>query len=150
MKTLAPLLALALFCTAPAFADWDPALEAREQAKREAEIAKDRERQLEADRMKGEAQAKMDAATVQAKRDHVGAAAKGKSDAEVNALYDAKVKTDTAAGLEAHKRATAAMSSGEGAAALKQVTGKSMADLENMSDAELEAMAEEMQRKYGQ
>jgi len=36
-----------------------------------------------------------------------------------------------------------------GAAAMKQVTGKSMQELQTMSDEELEAFAKEMEAKYG-
>ena len=35
-------------------------------------------------------------------------------------------------------------------ASLKQMTGKSMEELQNMSDEEAEAFAREMEKKYGQ
>jgi len=41
------------------------------------------------------------------------------------------------------------MSQGQGDAALKGVTGKSMKDLEKMSDAELEALSKDLEKKYG-
>lgn len=53
-----------------------------------------------------------------------------------------------AASLGAAK-AREALSSGQGAAAVKQVLGKSMEELENMTDEEAEAFGREMEKKYG-
>jgi hypothetical protein len=41
------------------------------------------------------------------------------------------------------------MSQPQNDAALKSVTGKSMKDLEKMSDAELEALSKDLEKKYG-
>ena len=150
MKILAPLFVVLMLGHEAVFADWDPALEAREQAKRDLEARKDAEQERQAQQMKRDAQAKVDVGVMQSKRDTLGAVAKGKSDAEVNALYEARIKQDTAAAAAAHSKARAALGSGDGAAAVKQVTGKSMADMESMSDAELEALGREMEQKYGQ
>jgi len=35
-------------------------------------------------------------------------------------------------------------------AAMQNMTGKSLEDLENMSDADMDKMAEELEKKYGQ
>jgi hypothetical protein len=84
------------------------------------------------------------------KRETLGAAAKGKSDAEVNHLYDDKIKADTESAKQFAQSARKALTSGQGAAAVKKVTGKSLQELENMSDAEADALAREMEKKYGQ
>ena len=70
-------------------------------------------------------------------------------DAEVNRLYDAHVAQKTAEANAAFAEGQKALSSGTGAAAMKQVTGKSMQELQSMSDEELEAFAKEMEAKYG-
>lgn len=150
MKAFVPLVLLAaLTASAPVLADYDRELEAEERAKLEAEQRAEAARQAENARIKKEAQDKADSAMMAEKRKYVGAAAKGKSDAEVNALYDAKIKKTQAEGFAAAARTQESLSSGQNAAALKQVTGKSMAEIQNMSDEELEAMAAEMEKKYG-
>ena len=78
-----------------------------------------------------------------------GAAANGKSDAEVVKLYDAKIAEDMAAANLGAAKAREALSSGQGAAAVKQVTGKTMEELENMTEEEAEALGREMEKKYG-
>jgi hypothetical protein len=82
------------------------------------------------------------------KRKTLGAAAQGKSDAEVSKLYDAKIKKDTDAAYKGADEAKSALSSGQGAAAMKSTTGKSMKEIQNMSEAELEAWSKEMEKKY--
>ena len=84
-----------------------------------------------------------------AKRKTLGAAAQGKSDAEVDKLYAAKIKSDTDAAYRVADEGKRALSSGQGAAAVKQVTGKSMKEIQNMSDAELDALAKDLEKKYG-
>jgi hypothetical protein len=140
---------LALLLGAPAFADWDPAEEARYEAERKAAQQAEQEKQREIQKMQDDAQAKYDAEVMQEKRKTLGAAANGKSDAEVIRLYDAKVAEDMAAANLAAARAREALSSGQGAAAVKQVTGKTMEELENMTDEEAEALGREMEQKYG-
>ena len=151
MKRLLIPLALALCAAtaAPAFADWDPELEAREQAERDARAREDAARQREADRIRQQAEAKANAGIMAEKRKYVGAAANGKSDAEVNRLYDEKTARTTAEAYRAAGEARQALSTGQGAAAVKDVTGHSMKDIENMSDAELEALSRDMEKKYG-
>jgi hemolysin activation/secretion protein len=123
---------LALLGSAPASADYDAAEEAREKAQRDASQRAEQQKQQEMQRQKREAEAKYNAAvsaeTMKSRRKTLGAAADGKTDAEVNRLYDAKLKKDDEA--------------------IKSVTGKSMKDMEKMSDAELEALARELQKKY--
>lgn len=140
---------LALLVGTQALADWDPEAEAQYDAERAAEARVEQERQRAADKQLNEARAKANKAALDSKRETLGAAAAGKSDAEVSKLYDAKIKRDTEAGQAAAKAGREALSQGQGAAALHQVTGKSLSELENMSDAEAEALQREMERKYG-
>lgn len=133
----------------PAQADWDAQLEAEEQAKREAAAREERARKAEADAMMAAARAKAEAAIMADKRKTLGAAATGKSDAEVKRLYDAHIAQKTAEANAAFAEGQKALSSGAGAAAMKQVTGHSMQELQSMSDEELDAFAKEMEAKYG-
>jgi len=130
-------------------ADYDPALEAQEAAARAAAERADQERKAEADRVMAQARAKQDAAVMQDKRKHLGNAAAGKSDAEVNRLYDEKVKADTAAAETAARDAQAKMSDPGANAQMKAATGKSMQEIMNMSPEEQEAWAAEMEEKMG-
>jgi hypothetical protein len=139
------LLALAV---GPVWADSDPEMEREERLALEREQAAERARQAELAQMKRDAQAKYDAAVVADKRKRLGAAANGKSDAEVNRMFEAD---------QAQKRAEAetAMREGFGAgtaggAMVKQMTGHSLEDMQNMSEEELEAMAKELEAKYPQ
>ena len=148
MKTRFLLAALALLATIAVRADYDPAMEAREQAQREAAQKAEREKQRQAEKMKSDANAKYNKELMDSKRKTLGAAAQGKSDAEVDKLYDAKNKKDTATAYKEADAAKAALSSGQGAAAMKSTTGKSMKEVQNMSEAELEAWSKEMEKKY--
>ena len=144
------LSVLALFVFSPAQADWDPEQEAIEEAGRAAARREAQEKERELQQHRDAAKAEAAKMQVQAKREHLGAAADGKTDGEVNALYDAKVKSDTAEAYRAAEQARKAMQAPEGAAALKQVTGKTLEELENMTDEEAEALARELENKYGQ
>ncbi len=142
------LAALALVTATSALADYDAALEAREQAQREAAQKAEREKQRQVEKMKSDANAQYSKAQMDNKRKTLGAAAQGKSDAEVDKLYDAKIKKETATAYKEADSAKAALSSGQGAAAMKSTTGKSMQEIQNMSEAELEAWSKEMEKKY--
>ena len=142
MRLRASLAALAILASTAAWADYDPALEAQENAQRDAAQKAARENQQKMQKMKDDAAAQYNKELMASKRKTLGAAAQGKSDAEVDKLYAAKIKSDSDA-------ANRALSSGQGAAALKQSTGKSMQEIQNMSPAELEAMGKELEKKYG-
>lgn len=153
MKALVTVLLLSMAVVTPVLADYDAALEAREQAQREAEARAEAARQRENQRLKAAAQAKFDTGVMAEKRKSLGAAAKGKSDAEVSAMFDAKIARDsqnaTRTAADIQKKTQASVGSGDGAKALKDMTGKSLADMQNMSDAELEVLGADMERKYG-
>jgi len=142
MRLRAILAALAILASAAAWADYDPALEAQEKAQRDAAQKAARENQQKMQKMKDDAAAQYNKELMASKRKTLGAAAQGKSDAEVDKLYAAKIKSDSDA-------ANRALSSGQGADALKQSTGKSMKEIQNMSPAELDAMSKELEKKYG-
>lgn len=150
MKRIFILIFLSAIGAAPAWADWDPELEAREQAERAAAQRVEQEKQREMQKIRSEAEAKANKASMDSKRQTLGAAANGKSDAEVNRLYDAKIKQTTEEANRVAQEARSALSQGQGAAAVKRVTGKTLQELENMSDQEADALAREMEKKYGQ
>ncbi|AMK76176.1 MULTISPECIES: hypothetical protein [Methylomonas] len=149
MNRVILLILLTIFNT-NALADWDPELEAQEQAQREAAQRAEQAREREAQKMIDAANAKANREMMDSKRKNLGAATKGKSDAEVNRLYDAKIKQTTEDANRLAQEARSALSQGQGAAAVKQVTGKSLQELENMSDEEAEALSRELEKKYGQ
>lgn len=141
-------LSLCLFAF-QASADYDPALEAEEAAARAAAAREEQARKAEADRITAEATAKHNAMVMQDKREYLGQQAVGKSDAEVNRLYDEKVKANTAAAAAATREAQAKMSDPGANAQMKAATGKSMQEIMNMSPEEQEAWAAEMEKKMG-
>ena len=130
-------------------ADYDPALEAQEAAAQAAAERAEQERKAETDRIMAQARAKQDAAVMQDKRKHLGNVAVGKSDAEVNRMYDEKVKADTATAMSAAQDARQKMSDPATNAQMKAATGKSMQEIMNMSPEEQEAWAAEMEQKMG-
>ena len=132
-------------------ADWDEKLEAQEAAQRARAAAAERQRQAEAKAMK-------DAAMVKAARGALGREAEGRSDAEALRLYDAKMKAHQAAAVKAAAAAPqmAAQVSKLDAdtrvqrdALMKKTYGKSVTELQGMSDAELEKFAREVEKKHG-
>lgn len=129
-------------------ADWDPVLEAQEEQKRQIAAQEQAKRDAQAKAMVRRAE-------IEGKRKAMGSAAVGKSDDEIDkayADYMAKAQRDSVKamqkGMEAAKIAETNREKSD--QALKTVTGKSMSDLQNMSEDELEALAKEMERKYGQ
>lgn len=150
MKRIALVVTLFAALAAPALADYDPELERQEAARMEAE------RQAEAKKQE-EMRAQKQAAEIKAMRSTLGAEAEGKSDAEVRRLYDAKLAAAQKQGEEAAKSGAAtaaelqrreAETRPERDAAVKEMTGKSLEELENMSDEEAEALARELEKKY--
>jgi hypothetical protein len=126
MTRLALITFLAAMLAAPAWADYDPAMEAREAAQRKAEQKEAARRKAEGERMKADANMKY-------QREVVGAAGVGKSDAEVTALFNQKMGV-------INKQA---------ADAQKMYGGKSQGDMKNMTPQDAQALAQEMQKQYG-
>jgi hypothetical protein len=142
------LTVVCLVLSTAAHADWDPELEKEEEARRQAE------KQAEARN-----QAEMQAIKTAAMRKALGADANGKSDAEVRRLYTARFENPQGQ-LEAAKAKQAkarrdidsslAPNRAQIDAATQAMYGKSLDELQNMSEAEAEAMAKELEAKYGQ
>ncbi|WP_445371638.1 hypothetical protein ACH518_01720 [Methylomonas sp. HW2-6] len=124
---------IALSGSQTAWADWDPALE----AKAAAEQARQQQAQKMPDAAKAEPEVMDD------KRKALGVAAQGKTDAEVDRLYQVQIRQNQEETERLSAETRALLSSGQGAAAVKQITGKTLQELENMSDAEAEALAQE-------
>ena len=134
-----------------AHADWDAAAEAREDAKRKAAQQQEARKKAEVDKMLREA-------NVKAMRGQMGKEAVGKSDAEVEKLYRQRM-------AEYQRQGAAAAASGatmarqlqkldadtrpQRDAQMKGMTGKSISELEKMSDKDLEAFSREMEKKFG-
>lgn len=151
MKAFAALLLVSALFSTHVFADWDPELEAQEAAERTAQQKKEQAQKAEADRQVKAAQAKADSEIMASKRKSLGAAANGKSDADVNKLYNEKTAKASAEAQKAIQSAknNPMMTTQEADSAAKSVTGKNMQELENMSDEDLDALEKQMQEKYG-
>jgi phage-related minor tail protein len=113
---------------APAWADYDAALEAREAAQRKAEQQEAARKKAEVARLQADNMAKY-------QREFVGAEAKGKSDAEVKQLYDRKMAAINKQAADAQKTYSGGKYSPEA--------------MKNMSNEEAQALAREMQKTYG-
>ena len=151
MKKLTLIAIIAGVFSLNVYADWDPALEAREAAARKAGQQRAAKQKAEHDKMIKDASAK-------AYRQALGKEAVGKSDAEVERIYKQR-------GADALKQAAAFSVSGNALsgrsqkldpntrsqrdAQMKSMTGKSVTDLEKMNDKELEAFTRDMEKKYG-
>lgn len=151
MKSLAALLVL-MSLSIPVYADMSAEDKAADDAQNvaDAEAAARKKAQEEAfDRQNEALKAKLikqaeDEGTVNMRK-VLGKDAEGKSDAEVRRLYDQR-STQAVQDLTEKEAATR----GERDAAMQNMTGKSLEDLENMSDADMDKMAEELEKKYGQ
>lgn len=147
MKPLAASALLALLLSASVCADWDPELEKQEEANRIAEQQAQAQREAEAE-----------AVRVNAMRQVLGADASGHSDAEVRRLYNERYdpKRMQAQALAQQAKANRevqqaiAPNKAQVDAATRAMTGKTIEEMQNMSEAELEAMARAMEQKYGQ
>lgn len=148
MKRKIPvLMLLAALGATPAWADWDAAGEAREAAARKAEAARSAQQKAEGDRVRREAEMK-------AARGYLGPAAQGKSDAEVKRMYDEKMGVIQRAGKgDAAARTQLQGLTPEQAAqmdaTMKGATGKTLSEMNRMSDKEMDAFTRDMQKKSG-
>lgn len=149
MRMLYILISSLFFTSSMVLADYDPALEAEEASARAASQQAELKRKAEADRMTAEYKAKQEMAIMNDKRKRVGKAAEGKSDAEVSRMYDEKVAADTQEALDGVAEAQKKMSDPNANAQMKAATGKSMQEIMNMSDAEREAWAAELEKNMG-
>ena len=151
VKKLIVFTILAGLFSANVYADWDPALEAREAAGRKAEQQRAAKKATEYDKMIREG-------SVKAYRKELGKDAVGRTDAEVERIYKQRE-------ADILKQAAAFSSSGNAMASqsqkldpntrsqrdaqAKSMTGKSVTELERMNSKELEAFTRDMEKKYG-
>ena len=151
MKKLTLIAIIACVSSLNVYADWDPALEAREAAERKAGQQRAAKQKAEHDKMIKDASAK-------AYRQALGRDAVGKSDAEVERIYkqrEADVLKQAAAftskgnAMSGQSQKLDPNTRSQRDAQMKGMTGKSVTDLEKMNDKELEAFANAMEKKYG-
>ena len=83
------------------------------------------------------------------KRKTLNTTTQNKTNTKINQLYQTQTRQNQQK-TERLSAKTHTLSNSQGAAAVKQVTGKTLQELENMSDAEAEALAQELEKKYGQ
>ncbi|APV51350.1 hypothetical protein BWI17_17645 [Betaproteobacteria bacterium GR16-43] len=138
---------LAALAAPPVLADYDAAAEARDAAQRQAAAAESARKKAEADRLRSDAE-------LRAAKAYLGPAAQGKSDAEVKRLYAEKMaviqragKGDPAARAQMQGLTPEQQAQMDGA--MKGMTGKSLTDINKMSDAEMNAFSRDMEKKYG-
>lgn len=151
MKRLLLIAALSILPSCNAYADYDAALEAREAAQKKAAAEKEAREKARTDKMIYDA-------NMQGMRQQLGKDAAGKSDAEVQKLYkqrmdayqkQAPVTAANNAKLERDAKKLDADTRAERDKQMKTMTGKSVTELHNMSDKELEAYSREMEKKFG-
>lgn len=151
MKKLIVFSLFAGLLSANVYADWDPALEAREAAERKAGQQREAKKKAEYAKMIREG-------SVKAYRKELGRDAVGKSDAEVERIYkqrEADILKQAAAftskgnAMSGQSQKLDPISRSQHDAQMKGMTGKSVTDLEKMNDKELEAFANAMEKKYG-
>lgn len=137
MKKIVLLIIVACLFSLNVHADWDPVLEAREAAERKAEKQRAATQKAKHDKMLHDANQKY-------MREALGKDAVGKSDVEVERLHKQrtaeKQRKDAAASAAAQKEADPHF---------KSMTGKSIRDVEKMSDKEREAFAKALEKSYG-
>jgi hypothetical protein len=145
MKMFAALLLLISLCNSACASGTDEdlaAIKAHDKAMTESNARHNAE---DADRKRQEAafKKKQDAQTANAVRGQLGKAAEGKSDAEVVRMYEAKVKQGDKTKIDEPAIRV------KGDSQARQVTGKSMQDLQNMSDADLDKAEAALMKQYG-
>lgn len=147
MKSLAALLVL-ISLSIPVYAsgtDEDLAeIKAHEQAVKEADA---NYKAQEAQNMRETAvfKAKQNAQTTNAIRPQLGKAAEGKSDEAVIRMYEEKVARE-----DKHKPQDEAAILKNSDSLTQKTLGKSLQDMENMSDEDLNKMEEQLKKQYGQ
>jgi len=147
MRQFPVMVLLVALATPPVLADWDEAREKRDAAERKAQAAESARQKAEADRIRNDAE-------VKAARGYLGPAAQGKSDAEVKRLYAEKMAVIQRAGkgdaaAKAQLQGLTPEQQAQMDSAMKGMTGKSLTEVNSMSDAEMKAYQRDMEKKYG-
>ena len=151
MKKLTLIAIIAGVFSLNVYADWDPALEAREAAERKAGQQRAAKQKAEHDKMIKDASAR-------AYRQALGKDAVGKSDAEVERIYNnrqaqvlkqaATVEAAIKSSERQPKKTGDSTGIAQGDAAMKAMYGKSVNDIGNMSDKEREAFFKDLEKNY--
>lgn len=129
--------------------DSDPAPEDQEAAP-QADVNPSKQMQeAQAERNIAEASAKQHAALTQVKRRWLGSAATGKSDGDVERLYEQKMNIETDAAESGVDTEQKAMRDRRANEQMKAETGKSMQEIVNMSPEEQQEWAAEMEGSDG-
>lgn len=152
MKRLLISLTLCLYgLNSLAFADYDAAGEAKADAARAAAKVEQAKRESQMNSIKHDAEMK-------AQRGFLGADSVGKSDADVQRLYNARIQGFQANAMKManENQATTkklmkqeADTRGQRDEAMKAMTGKSINEISNMSEADLDKLANDLEKKYG-
>lgn len=147
MKSLAALLVL-ISLSIPVYAsgtDEDLAeIKAHEKAAKEAD-ANHKAQEEQNMRQAAAFKAKQNAQTANAIRPQLGKAADGKSDETVIRMYEEKVARE-----DKTKPQDEAAIRKDGDALTQKTLGKSLQDMENMSDEDMTKMEEQLKKQYGQ
>jgi hypothetical protein len=141
-------LCLAL-CASCVSTDSDPAPEDQEAAAQAAAERGFQQQEAEAERRMDQAGAKQNVALTQDKRRWLGSAAAGKSDGDVERLYDEMVNADTDAAESVVGNEQRAMRDRRANEQMKAATGKSIQEIVDMSPEEQQEWAAEMQGTDG-
>lgn len=154
MRAITAVMLSLILCASCVSTDSDPAPEEQEADEQEAAEQAGAERgswlqETETERRMDQAEAKQNAALTQDKRRWLGRAAVGKSDGDVERLYDQMVNADTDAAESAVGNEQRAMRDRRANEQMKAATGKSIQEIVNMSPEEQEEWAAEMQGTDG-
>ena len=151
MRAITVVLLSLLLCVScvSSDSDSDTAPEDQEAAAQAAADRGTQQLEAEAERKMDQASAKQNAALIQDKRKWLGSAAVGKSDGDVERLYDQKVNVDTDAAETAIGNEQRAMRDRRANAQMKAATGKSMQEIVNMSPEEQQEWVAEMEGNDG-
>jgi hypothetical protein len=151
MKKFILFAIVSALLSANVYADWDAAGEAREAAEQKAGQERNAREKAEHDKRIRES-------TQKQMRAYLGKDAAGKSDAEVERIYNNRqsealrqaAAVEAAVGTSNRRSKKSGDSAGmeQGDAAMKAMYGKSVNDIGSMSDREREAFFKEMEKKY--
>ena len=154
MKKLILLAIVASIFSLNVHADYDPLDDPNSPQFKKAAAAE----HARAAKKKAETDQKIRSARVEALRKDMGKDAVGKSDAEVERIYQSRMDDATrqanavnakTAGIARQSKATGASEQQQAEAMMKALTGSSSSDVANMSPKEREAFARDMEKKSG-
>jgi hypothetical protein len=153
MRAITVVLLSLLLCvscvSSDSDSDYDPAPDAQGAAAQAAADRGTQQLEAEAERKMDLAGAKQNAALIQDKRKWLGSAAVGKSDGDVERLYEQKVNVDTDAAESDIGNEQRAMRDRRANEQMKAATGKSMQEIVNMSPEEQQEWVAEMEGSDG-